>query len=344
MRSSSLVAGRRKLALCLLAALGAAASAAAGCLEPISVGGSTGQVTQEAEWVGNPCTPNDEKNAAFPGFKITETTIDKGAPECGGGAGVCLVNHFQGRVSCPLGQPAPVDANGLPGCVAEYSAQGELLEAQGSCEAGSLCVQAASVSPACDPSTGDEAELFCLSFGPGSSCNAGGFCQCLTDSDCIGLADYARCDVQSKQCLTFACQSSGGCQDSGASASENAGKVCCAAGTDAPLSESVCGQCTGTDNGPPARDAENAVYCSCRCGVAEGAPEEPDFDFCTCPGGFECSEIQPYSGLGDTTVAGKYCIKAGTAYDPTQDQCGFVDGHWTAGGGGLTCAGAPSGG
>ena len=195
--------------------------------------------------VGLPCTPSLEKDAAFAGFRITETTIEAGAPECGGG--VCLVNHFQGRVSCPLGQPEPTDP-------------------------------------------------------PGAS----------------------------------------GCQDAGAPSTGNAGKGCCGAGTDAPVVAPVCGQCLGTGEGA-ARGAENAVYCTCRCGVADGEPDEPDFDFCTCPEAFECSEIRPYTGVGDKALTGKFCIRAGTAYDPNQDQCGFVDGYWSAGNGDAACGGVPSG-
>ena len=41
--------------------------------------------------------------------------------------------------------------------------------------------------------------------------------------------------------------------------------------TDTPITTPVCGQCKGPGGDKlPTRDAENAVYCSCRCGVAEG--------------------------------------------------------------------------
>ena len=195
--------------------------------------------------VGAPCTPSLENSSTFPGFRVTEDTIELGAPECG--SGVCLVNHFQGRVSCPLGQPAPTGEQGISGC-----------------------------------------------------------------------------------------------QDPAASPSQNAGKACCAPGTDTPLTEPVCGQCKGTIAEPTTRDAENAVYCTCRCGVADGEPDEPDFDFCECPDGFECSQIRPDVGLGDPAATGKFCIRRNTAYDPDQDQCGFVDGYWSSGGDGVGCAGVPT--
>lgn len=60
--------------------------------------------------VGDPCVLADESDPAFAGSRLDRESIETGAPECGGG--VCLVNHFQGRVSCPLGQPEPRPCDG----------------------------------------------------------------------------------------------------------------------------------------------------------------------------------------------------------------------------------------
>jgi hypothetical protein len=287
--------------------------------------------------VGAPCTPTLERDPAFAGFKITETTLEAGAPECGGG--ICLVNHFQGRVSCPLGQPEPADASGQVGCTPEVNSQGHPVEGQGSCLAGELCRQAASLSPACDFGQGGDKQ--CQAAGVGSKCNAEGFCECSADVDCLGTKAVSWCDPATRRCLAYACQGPGGCQQAGAPPSSNAGKVCCPPGGDAPVLASVCGQCKGAQ-GESSRGAEAAVYCTCRCGVAEGQPEEPDSDFCTCPDGFECAQIRPYTGVGDKALSGLFCIKAGTRYEPNQDQCVFVDGYWVSSGGGLSCAGAPT--
>src|SRR5262249_49979219 len=83
------------------------AAASLGLLQCSNVGNGSSHV-------GFPCTPSLETDPAFSGFKITEATIEVGAPECGGG--VCLINHFQGRVSCPLGQPSPGGGQGPGGC------------------------------------------------------------------------------------------------------------------------------------------------------------------------------------------------------------------------------------
>lgn len=52
--------------------------------------------------IGDPCIPNDEYRADFPGFGAAEANVESRSFECA--TRVCLVNHFQGRVSCPYGQ------------------------------------------------------------------------------------------------------------------------------------------------------------------------------------------------------------------------------------------------
>jgi hypothetical protein len=52
--------------------------------------------------VGDPCIPDEEHRQDFAGFGITEANVESGSLACE--TRVCLVNHFQGRVSCPYGQ------------------------------------------------------------------------------------------------------------------------------------------------------------------------------------------------------------------------------------------------
>jgi hypothetical protein len=54
--------------------------------------------------VGDPCTPEDEYSQTFNGFQLTETNVESRSFQCE--TRLCLVNHFQGRVSCRLGQDA----------------------------------------------------------------------------------------------------------------------------------------------------------------------------------------------------------------------------------------------
>jgi hypothetical protein len=52
--------------------------------------------------VGDPCTPEQEYNPGFVGFNVEEVDVESKSFQCQ--TRLCLVNHFQGRVSCPYGQ------------------------------------------------------------------------------------------------------------------------------------------------------------------------------------------------------------------------------------------------
>ncbi len=54
--------------------------------------------------VGDPCTPEAEYSTAFLGFNYREVSTESADYQCF--SRLCLVNHFQGRVSCPYGQDA----------------------------------------------------------------------------------------------------------------------------------------------------------------------------------------------------------------------------------------------
>jgi hypothetical protein len=49
--------------------------------------------------IGDPCTPSDERHAEASGAQVGELGLEDGFTGCN--SGICLVNHFQGRVSCP---------------------------------------------------------------------------------------------------------------------------------------------------------------------------------------------------------------------------------------------------
>jgi hypothetical protein len=52
--------------------------------------------------VGDPCTPEAEYDTSFLGFSYNEVSTESADFQCF--SRLCLVNHFQGRVSCPYGQ------------------------------------------------------------------------------------------------------------------------------------------------------------------------------------------------------------------------------------------------
>ena len=55
----------------------------------------------ESGGVGDPCTPEDEFFDTFSGFSVGEVNVESRSFQCE--TRVCLVNKFQGRVSCPYG-------------------------------------------------------------------------------------------------------------------------------------------------------------------------------------------------------------------------------------------------
>jgi hypothetical protein len=58
-------------------------------------------VACESGGVGAPCTPEDEFFDTFSGFSLGEVNVESRSFQCE--TRVCLVNKFQGRVSCPYG-------------------------------------------------------------------------------------------------------------------------------------------------------------------------------------------------------------------------------------------------
>ncbi len=68
-----------------------------------------------AQGVGDPCVPEDEYTPTFSAFSAAEVSTESRSFQCQ--SRLCLVNHFQGRVSCPYGQSAAGGADGckLPG-------------------------------------------------------------------------------------------------------------------------------------------------------------------------------------------------------------------------------------
>jgi hypothetical protein len=57
--------------------------------------------------VGDPCTPDAEYSPDFAPFDMGEVYLESRSLQCA--TRLCLVNHFQGRVSCPLGQASSTD-------------------------------------------------------------------------------------------------------------------------------------------------------------------------------------------------------------------------------------------
>lgn len=73
----------------------------------------------EVGGVGDPCIPEDEYTEKFSGFSVEEVNVESRSFQCE--TRICLVNHFQGRVSCPYGnklseQNTRYEETNMPGC------------------------------------------------------------------------------------------------------------------------------------------------------------------------------------------------------------------------------------
>lgn len=81
-----------------LAALGPMAAALSAVAAVVVVSGTGCSATG----VGDPCIPEQEYDPTFAGFDYHEVNVESKSFQCE--TRLCLVNHFQGRVSCPYGQ------------------------------------------------------------------------------------------------------------------------------------------------------------------------------------------------------------------------------------------------
>jgi hypothetical protein len=131
-----------------------------GCLGPSPV------VGEEQSELGRACLPPQEYEPQFRNFSVEEVNIDERSPECP--TGVCLIDHFQGRVSCPYGQSGAAESTEK--CFVPGSAGTE------------------PVSGAVDPQLQwrrpeDAVTCSCHCAGPGP----GPYCTCPSSMECVSL-------------------------------------------------------------------------------------------------------------------------------------------------------------
>lgn len=155
----------------------------------------------ESGGVGDPCLPEEEYDSAFAGFKVTQEFIESRSFQCE--TRICLVNHFQGRVSCPLGQP-PLELQ---------SCRPDDPNACGGKEGA--CVPSSTVPRSC---VGGQTE------------------GCCDEATGVGCDTYVCRPVDDTGNFIP-------CQDPNQSDEWNRGKICCVPGTNAPVQQPVCGQC-----------------------------------------------------------------------------------------------------
>jgi hypothetical protein len=213
-----------------LAALGpmAAALFAAAVVAVISGTGCS------ATGVGDPCIPEQEYDQNFGGFDPREVNVESKSFQCQ--TRLCLVNHFQGRVSCPYGQNA--------GATAAFNSS-------------------TGANEPCDKQQKPSDQ--------NSACCTPGIYQKVTPTSNVTMA--------------------GG-----------------DGGGPPPTDLSVKPNCTD-------RTANVAVYCSCRCANVDGKTDD-GANYCSCPDGYDCSQLVAQTGVAGENLTGAYCVKHNTQYNP----------------------------
>jgi hypothetical protein len=145
--------------------------------------------------VGGACIPAEESLATYPGADAQEVSFDSNSPACDVGD-VCLMNHFQGRTSCPYGGAsgtctvpgtgAPVTVAVSPQCADRTAADAVYCSCRCAnpdgrtddgasyctCPGSFSCVQL--VSPIGQPAADSSAGAYCIKqgtqFDPLDSC------------------------------------------------------------------------------------------------------------------------------------------------------------------------------
>jgi hypothetical protein len=198
----------------------------------------------EGGGVGDPCVPEDEYRQDFNGYAMAEVNVESKSFQCE--TRVCIVNHFQGRVSCPYGQGGPPGSTLVPDIISR------------------------TVGGDDDDNTAPNPE-----YQPPE--------------------DPARCRIpgtDGNHCVNTDTNAVVPCNSPGAT---NVDEIT-----------------VPVDSQRIYRNAQDTVYCSCRC-----KGPDPSAKYCECPSGYECSELVRELGLpGKAQLAGSYCVKAGTVYNP----------------------------
>jgi hypothetical protein len=73
------------------------------------------------------------------------------------------------------------------------------------------------------------------------------------------------------------------------------------------------------------RTASVAVYCSCRCANVDGRTDD-GANYCSCPDGYDCSQLVSATGVSGENLTGAYCVKHNTEFNAlTSCNGGFCD-------------------
>ena len=162
--------------------------------------------------VGDPCTPEQEYDTTFAYFAASEVYVESKSFQCQ--TRLCLVNHFQGRTTCPYGQIstktpyAPAKACLTPGSasdvVGEVKAQCEERRADKtvycSCRCANINGATDDGANYCECPDGFDCRQLVTSIGCGDTGLTGSYC-IKTGSVYDNKCD-TKCDPVKKNCGT----------------------------------------------------------------------------------------------------------------------------------------------
>lgn len=149
------------------------------------------EVQPATSGLGDPCMPAQERDPTFSSFTEREVSLETDSPGCL--TGVCLVNHFRGRVSCPYGQAA--DGSAPNGASSPCHAAGSVEPVTGA--PGDRV--GARVLPQCADRTAEKA-VYCscrCANADGRTDDGSNYCPCSEGFECkalvarIGIRDDA---------------------------------------------------------------------------------------------------------------------------------------------------------
>jgi hypothetical protein len=137
--------------------------------------------------VGDPCTPEKEYDPTFAGFVEQEVSTEGESFQCQ--TRLCLVNHFQGRATCPYGQDKSGDP--IPPATAACVTPGINAKVTGPLNNMGQPISAAvgeAVSPQCTERTKDQTVYCsCRCADINGTQNGGNFCNCPSGFTCTQL-------------------------------------------------------------------------------------------------------------------------------------------------------------
>ncbi|HEY2407033.1 MAG TPA: hypothetical protein VGI10_13575 [Polyangiaceae bacterium] len=178
--------------------IGTAGSGLAGAGGAMTAGaGGAGNVKAA---LGKSCLAADEYEPAFSGFDVRDVNVDGSSPLCA--SGTCLVNHFQGRASCPYGELTGGTGCYVPGSDSAITVPVLPQLVSRPADQTSICscrCDGPGPGPFCSCPQGMQCTHLIDSVVPNDTANAGSYC-IPNGSEYVPPVSTEQCDSSSNNC------------------------------------------------------------------------------------------------------------------------------------------------